>query len=51
WTEGLDVLYDWYRDGAVRVPVDDILPLEAAPEALNRLADRQVTGKLVLRCR
>ena len=51
WREGLEQLFDWYRDGAVRVPVDEVLPLEQAQEALTRLAERRVRGKLVLRCR
>jgi NADPH:quinone reductase-like Zn-dependent oxidoreductase len=34
--------------GRLRVPVAEVLPLEAAAEAHRRILDREVTGKLVL---
>jgi NADPH2:quinone reductase len=37
--------------GRLRVPVDDVLPLEAAPEAHRRIEERRVRGKLVLEVR
>lgn len=36
------------RDGRIAVAVDSVLPLESAHEALDRLAERSVAGKLVL---
>lgn len=36
------------RDGRMEVAVDDVLPLDRANEALDRLARREVAGKLVL---
>lgn len=39
---------DALRDGRIVVPVDAVLPLEAAQEALDRFPARSVTGKLVL---
>jgi NADPH2:quinone reductase len=35
--------------GRIRVPVDEVLPLERAAEAHQRILDRQVRGKLILR--
>ena len=35
--------------GRLRVPIDEILPLEAAAEAHRRILERQVTGKLLLK--
>jgi len=34
--------------GRLRVPVQEVLPLEAAPEAHRRIEERRVCGKLVL---
>ncbi len=42
-------LFRWLEAGRVRVHVDDILPLEAAAEALDRLRQRRVRGKVLLR--
>jgi hypothetical protein len=33
----------------MRVPIDDMLPLERAQEAHDRIRQRQVRGKLLLR--
>jgi NADPH2:quinone reductase len=38
----------WYQEGKLRPHVSETLPLERAPEALARMAARQVKGKLVL---
>jgi NADPH:quinone reductase len=38
----------WFQEGKLRPHVSETLPLERAPEALARMASRQVTGKLVL---
>ncbi len=34
--------------GDLRIPIDDVLPMEAVNEAFRRLAERRVRGKLVL---
>lgn len=41
-------LLGWMADGKVRPVVEDALPLESAPVALQRLMNRDVRGKLVL---
>lgn len=41
-------LLDWYAEGALRPHVSDTLPFAALPEALDRLAARASTGKLVI---
>jgi len=43
-----DELFAWHAEGRIRPFVSDRLPLARAAEALRRLADRHVTGKLVL---
>ncbi len=42
-------LLGWFEEGRLRPEISETLPLERAPEALARMAARQVTGKLVLR--
>ncbi|WP_224744572.1 zinc-binding dehydrogenase [Chryseoglobus sp. 28M-23] len=44
----IGVLLDDLASGRLRAPVDAVLPLEDAPEALRRMAERAVAGKLVL---
>jgi NADPH:quinone reductase len=39
------------RDGALRVWIDEVLPLDLVNEAFERLAQRRVRGKLVLELR
>jgi NADPH:quinone reductase len=46
---GMVAALDALRDGRLVAPEGEVLPLEAAQEALDRLAQRKVTGKLVLR--
>ncbi|MGY4801472.1 NADPH:quinone oxidoreductase family protein [Teichococcus aerofrigidensis] len=41
-------LFGWIAEGKLRPHVSRTLPLERAPEALEALAARQATGKLVL---
>ena len=38
----------WFQEGKVRPYVSETMPLERAPDALARMAARQVTGKIVL---
>ncbi len=42
------VLLDWWRSGRLRIAVDELVPFEALPGALERLAANQVKGKLAL---
>jgi NADPH2:quinone reductase len=41
-------LFHWYRDKRVSVVTDAKLPLARAAEALQKLVDREVVGKMVL---
>lgn len=41
-------LVEWWRAGRLRIPVDEVVPFEALPEALERLAANKVKGKLAL---
>ncbi len=45
---GLEAALEALRGGTLRVPIDDVLPLERVGEAFERLVARQVKGKLVL---
>lgn len=38
----------WWREGRLRIPVDEVVAFEALPDALERLADKRVKGKLAL---
>ncbi|TCZ65479.1 NADPH:quinone oxidoreductase family protein [Roseicella aquatilis] len=42
-------LFDWIRSGALKPAIAQAWPLERAPEALELLLARKVTGKIVLR--
>jgi NADPH:quinone reductase len=44
----LEQLARWFAEGKIRPHVSEILPLENAPDALARMAARQVKGKVVL---
>jgi NADPH:quinone reductase len=46
--ESMQQLGRWYADGAIRPHVSETFPLERAGDALTRMANRQVTGKIVL---
>ena len=39
----------WKSRGRIRVPIDEVLPLEQAAQAHQRILDRRVRGKLLLR--
>ena len=41
-------LVGWWREGKLRVHVDETVPFDALPDALDRLADSKVQGKLTL---
>ena len=38
----------WYEEGRLQIPISATFPLERAPEALERVAKREVVGKIVL---
>ena len=39
----------WYAEGKLKPHISETLPLERVSEALQKMASRQVTGKIVLR--
>jgi NADPH2:quinone reductase len=41
-------LLEWWRKGAIEIPVDEALAFDALPEALERLKAGRVRGKLTL---
>ena len=47
--EDLTALLDLVQSGQLQAVIDDVFPLERAAEALMRLENRQVFGKLVVR--
>ena len=46
--EDLTALLDLLQAGKLQAVVDEVFPLKRAPEALMRLENRQVFGKLVV---
>ncbi len=48
--ESLDTLLAMMTAGALHVPIGEVLPLSAAADALARILDRGVEGKIVLDC-
>ncbi|MCA9502391.1 MAG: NADPH:quinone oxidoreductase family protein [Spirochaetaceae bacterium] len=42
-------LLDWWREGRLRPRIEEMVPFESLPDALERLAAGRVQGKLVLR--
>jgi NADPH2:quinone reductase len=46
--QSLAELVEWYREGRVRPAIDVKLPMTKLPEAYERMASRQVHGKLLL---
>src|SRR5579864_5505048 len=46
--EDITALLDMVQKGSLQAVIDDTFPLERAPEALARLEQRQVFGKLVI---
>jgi len=42
-------LAGWYSQGKIKPVIDRVLPMEELPAAFERMASRQVVGKLVLR--
>ena len=48
FAESVAQLARWYDEGRLKPHVDETLPLTSAREALKRMAERKVKGKLVL---
>ena len=49
FTESVRNVCQWYVEGKVKPHISEVLPLERVAEALQKMASRQVTGKIVLR--
>ena len=47
-TENMKLVFDWLDKGTIAPHVDEVMPLFQAPQALRKIADRKVQGKLVL---
>ena len=47
--ENMQILFDWLEQGLVAPHIDEIMPLSHAAQALQKIADRKVQGKLLLR--
>ena len=48
FADNMKELFTWYLQGQVKVVVDEALPLENATQALDKVMNRQVKGKMVL---
>ncbi|TNC83095.1 MAG: NADPH:quinone oxidoreductase [Oleiphilus sp.] len=46
--QNMQELFGWYREGKVRLETDEVFPLSRTGEALTRVLNRQVKGKLVV---
>lgn len=47
--QNIDDLLDWLADGTLKPHVDSVFPLEQAETALNKIAARDVKGKVLLK--
>ena len=47
-TQSLRTLFEWFEAGALRPLVSETVPLERAPEAMQRILRREARGKIVL---
>ena len=47
--ENMIELMGWYEAGKVKVVVDEVFPLSETASALNKVMNRQVIGKVILR--
>ena len=50
YAQNMRELLQWYVDGKVKVVIDQAYPLENTVDALNKVMNRQVTGKVILTC-
>jgi NADPH2:quinone reductase len=48
YAENMAELFEWYEQGKVGVVIDEELPLSEAVNALQKIMDRKVKGKMVL---
>ena len=48
FADNMKELFTWYLQGQVKVIVDEALPLQNATQALDKVMNRQVKGKMVL---
>ena len=48
YASNLREMFDWYADGKIEIVVDEELPLSKTVDALTKLMNRKVKGKLVL---
>ncbi len=48
FADNMKELFGWYLQKQVKVVVDEVLPLEKATQALEKVMNRQVKGKMVL---
>ena len=46
--ENMQILFDWLELGVIEPHIDAAMPLSQAAQALRKIADRKVQGKLVL---
>jgi NADPH2:quinone reductase len=46
--QAMAVLIDWYQQGKLKPVIDQRLPMASLPQAYERMASRQVKGKVVL---
>ena len=46
--EAMQHLAGWYAEGKLKPHISETFPLERAADALTRIAERKVTGKVVL---
>jgi NADPH2:quinone reductase len=47
--DNMKELLGWYLQGKVKVVVDEVFPLEKTADALNKVMNRQVKGKVILK--
>lgn len=47
--ENMQELLAWYTEGKVKVVVDEVFPLSETANALNKVMNRQVIGKVILK--
>lgn len=46
--QNMQELFAWYRDGIVRLETDEVFPLSRASDALQKVMNRDVKGKVVV---
>lgn len=46
--QNMQELFAWYRDGIVRLETDEVFPLSRAGDALQKVMNRDVKGKVVV---